>query len=107
MRKSTIHKHTRAGARTELAAAIGSELRRRRRSAGLSQSRLGDPLTRAFVSSVENGRTVPSVPALALLVDRLGITLGEFFSGVHSDMTGAYNALHEQHDPYPPSRRRR
>ena len=106
MRKSTIHKHTRAGPGSDLATAIGAELRRRRIDAGLTQQVLGTPLTRAFVSAVELGRTVPSIPALALLADRLGITLDEFFLGVHSEMTAAYNGGHEHH-PDAPSRHRR
>jgi transcriptional regulator with XRE-family HTH domain len=62
----------------------------------LTQASLGAPMTRAFVSSVERGRTVPSLPALALLVDRLNLSLSEFFLGVQSHMTAAYTSAHER-----------
>lgn len=62
--------------------ALGIELRSRRLAIGLTQEALGRPLTRAFVSSVESGRTVPSLPALRLMVDRLGVPLSTFFDGV-------------------------
>ena len=72
----------------------------------MTQSALGAPMTRAFVSAVETGRTVPSLPALALFADRLGMALDEFFFDVKVQMTVLYNAGHE-HDPDPTSRRRR
>jgi transcriptional regulator with XRE-family HTH domain len=106
VRESTIHKHSRAGAGSHLATAIGAELRRRRVDAGLTQAVLGTPLTRGFVSAVEHGRAVPSIPALALLADRLGITLDEFFLGVHSEMTTTYNGGHEHHSNAPSRHRR-
>jgi transcriptional regulator with XRE-family HTH domain len=58
------------------------ELRDRRRGSGLTQEALGAPLTKGFVSAVERGRIVPSLSALRLMTDRLGIPLGEFFRGV-------------------------
>jgi transcriptional regulator with XRE-family HTH domain len=106
MRTSSIAKHERAGAGTALSLAIGRELRRHRRSRGLSQASLGAPLTRGFVSAVERGRTVPSLPALVLFADRLEIPLDSFFSGVKREMTVLYNRGHERR-PYPPPRRRR
>ena len=72
----------------------------------MTQAALGAPLTRAFVSAVETGRTVPSLPALALLADRLGVALHDFFFGVNVQMTVLYNPGHE-HDQDPTSRRRR
>jgi DNA-binding transcriptional regulator YiaG len=68
--------------------ALGLELRDRRRGSGLTQEALGVPLTKAFVSAVEHGRTVPSLPALRLMTDRLGIPLGEFFRAVDRRSTG-------------------
>jgi transcriptional regulator with XRE-family HTH domain len=61
---------------------MGLELRDRRRGSGLTQQALGAPLTKGFVSAVEHGRTVPSLAALRLMTDRLGIALGEFFVSV-------------------------
>jgi transcriptional regulator with XRE-family HTH domain len=106
VRKSSIAKHHRAGAGSELSVAIGRELRLQRRARGLTQAALGAPLTRAFVSAVETGRTVPSLPALALLADRLEVPLDDFFVGVKVQMTVLYNPGHEL-DQDPTSRRRR
>jgi transcriptional regulator with XRE-family HTH domain len=107
VRTSSISKHQRAGTGTPLAAAIGRELLRRRTAKGLSQAALGAPLTRAFVSAVERGHTVPSIAALALLTDRLDAPLDVFFRGVNEQMTRVYSPAHEHHDPNPTSRRRR
>jgi transcriptional regulator with XRE-family HTH domain len=106
MRKSSIDKQTRGGAGSPLSLAIGRELRRRRRAEGLTQAALGEPLTRAFVCAVERGHAVPSIPALALLADRLGIALDEFFRGVNDQMTGVYSPAHGNGED-PTSRRRR
>jgi len=106
VRKSSIAKHKRAGAGSELSVAIGRELRRQRQARGMTQAALGAPLTRAFVSAVETGRTVPSLPALVLLADRLGLALDDFFFGVKVQMTVLYNPGHEHHED-PTSRRRR
>ena len=62
--------------------ALGLELRDRRRGSGLTQGALGAPLTKGFVSAVEHGRTIPSLPALRLMTDRLGVPLGEFLRSV-------------------------
>jgi transcriptional regulator with XRE-family HTH domain len=106
VRKSTIPKHFRAGPGSALSHAIGVELRRRRVSAGLTQEALGEPFTRAFVSAVERGHAVPSIPALAMLTDRLGLSLDTFFQGVNEQMTGVYNRAHGSRED-PTSRRRR
>ena len=106
MQKSSIPKHARAGPGSSQSLAIGRELRRRRVSAGLTQQALGDPFTRAFVSAVERGHAVPSIPALALLTDRLGTSLATFFDGVNEQMTGVYNLGHGNGED-PTSRRRR
>lgn len=66
---------------------LGQELRRRRTDRGLTQSALGEPLTKGFVSAVERGRSVPSLPALRLMTGRLGITLGEFLTSVENEST--------------------
>jgi transcriptional regulator with XRE-family HTH domain len=89
-----------------LAMAIGRELRRRRREAHLTQREVGDPFTRAFVCAVERGRALPSIAALAILLQRLDVRLDEFFSGVQEDMTIKYTAAHG-HRQKASSRRRR
>ncbi len=106
MRVSSIAKHHRAGSGSALSLAIGHELRTQRLARGLTQADLGDPLTRAYVSAVEHGHALPSIPALAMLTDRLGIALDDFFTGVNSRMTPRYNRRHgDTQDP--PTRRRR
>jgi transcriptional regulator with XRE-family HTH domain len=92
--KSTIAKHRDHGGRSPLARGIGRELRRRRVAAGLTQTDVGRPMTRGYVSAVELGRTVPSIPALALLLGRLGVPLDDFFEGVQQEMTVSYNPPH-------------
>jgi len=53
----------------------------------MTQATLGAPLSKGFVSAVERGRTIPSLPALRLMVGRLGITLGEFLMAVEEEST--------------------
>jgi hypothetical protein len=67
--------------------ALGRTIRRHRLERSLTQGALGDPLSRAYVSSVEAGRVIPSLPALRLMVLRLDLTLGEFFAEVESDLS--------------------
>lgn len=97
MRKSSIPKHFPPDRRLALAEAIGAELRRLRRRRGLTQGELGRPFTRAFVSAVELGYTIPSVPALVTLTERLGIGLDDFFWGVNQRWTTVYTRPHENH----------
>ena len=92
---------------------IGRELHRLRREHGMTQAVLGDPLSKAFVSAVERGRAMPSLPALQLMVDRLGTTMSVFFDGVERlgvdpELTAAYDAGHgrgEGQDPASGGRR--
>jgi transcriptional regulator with XRE-family HTH domain len=102
MRLSTISKrHT----HDRLANAIGQELRRRRLAARMSQGALGEPLTRAFVCAIERGRTLPSIPALSLLLTRLDCGFDEFFRGVQQEMTVVYTRSHGDRQEAPPRRR--
>lgn len=84
MRESSIAKHYGWGSESSFARGIGAELRRRRQAKGWTQAQLGDPLTKGFVSAVELGHVVPSLPALALMANRLGVTLAELFESVKS-----------------------
>jgi transcriptional regulator with XRE-family HTH domain len=75
---------------------LGSELRHERTACGLTQAALGDPLTRAFVSAVERGRTMPSLPALELMLRRVDVPMSTFFARVEArmvdqDLTAAYD----------------
>ena len=57
--------------------ALGSRIRELRIQAGLTQAELGAPMTRSFVSAIERGRAVPSLPALLLMSARLDVPIGE------------------------------
>lgn len=61
---------------------IGQVLREARQRQGLTQREVARPFSTAFVCSVELGKTMPSLPSLAILLERLGISLAEFFSEV-------------------------
>ena len=82
---STIAKHRRTGL-----VGLGSEIRRRRRSIGMTQAELGWPLTRAFVSSVEHGRCLPSLPAVALFAQRLGVSPADLLDPVKHELAALY-----------------
>ena len=92
---------------------IGEELRRGRIERGLTQSGLGSPLTRGFVSAVERGLAVPSLPALAHMLARLDLSLSEFFERVEDrlvepELTARYDSRHERGgDPQAAAPRRR
>lgn len=93
MDKSSISKHPASGQRLSssmdpaVRGAVGGTLRRHRLARSMTQGSLGHPLTRAYVSSVEAGRTVPSLPALRLMVLRLDMSLAEFFDEVDSALS--------------------
>lgn len=89
MRNATIFLATRYGTQ-RFAVAMGTELRALRRAAGLTQAQLAAPLTAAYVSSIEVGRVFPSVPALAMLLDRLGVSLAQYFAAVNSRLNPRY-----------------
>jgi transcriptional regulator with XRE-family HTH domain len=91
MRESSITKQALAGPRSPLAVAIGREIRRRRMAAGLSQTQVGRPLSRAFVSAVENGHTVPSLASLVLLAERLATDASTILESVKPDTTAVYD----------------
>ena len=82
MRESTISKHGRWGARSRFASAVGQTLRTERRRLRLSQQELAGGFSASFVSRVELGDAVPSLPALAYLAERIGLSLADFFDRV-------------------------
>lgn len=81
---ATILLVRRYGGGSAWAQAVGSELRSLRRARGLAQRELASPLTGAYVSSVERGRVVPSLPALLLLLEHLDVPASVFFERVNS-----------------------
>lgn len=82
MSLSTIYRQRRFGPNTPFARALGAEVRRVRCERGMTQAELGAPLTRSYVSAVELGRAVPSVPALAHIASRLGTEPGSLLPGL-------------------------
>jgi tetratricopeptide (TPR) repeat protein len=57
------------------AATIARRLRLARRAAGLTQLHLaGKEFSKSYISAIERGRLIPTLAALALLADRLGVT---------------------------------
>ena len=93
MGKSSICKQSMSGRRLSssmdpaVRGAVGGTLRRHRLARAMTQGDLGHPLTRAYVASGEAGRTVPSLPALRLMVLRLDLSLGEFFEEVDAALS--------------------
>jgi transcriptional regulator with XRE-family HTH domain len=84
--------HGRASALSE---GLGLELRRRRIAAHLSQEAVSAPMTRAFLSQVESGRTLPSIPALIVLAERLGTSADEVLRVVNIALNSEYSPSHE------------
>ena len=81
---------------------LGTEIRRRRHALGLSQTELGHPLTRAFVSAVESGQCIPSLSALVLLAQRLGTTGAVLLEAVNPRLEARYTHPHassQNHEP--------
>lgn len=93
--------HRFRGSNPEFARRLGSLIRTRRRELGLTQTQLGQPLTKGFISEVERGRSLPSLGALVLLAERLRVPvsylLGEVVNG---GLPEAYTARDEnEHAP--------
>jgi transcriptional regulator with XRE-family HTH domain len=86
MRLSTIAKHQAGGNGSSFARLLGAEIRRRRLGMGLSQDVLGRPLSRAFLSSVESGRVVPSLPSLLMIARRLNSTGAAILASVETQL---------------------
>ncbi len=90
--KSSIAKHFGWGPRSPTAVELGRRVRVRRRRLGLTQSQLGQPLSRSYVSALESGATMPSLGTLWLFSQRLGVTVGELIDGVNRSDPGSYTA---------------
>ncbi len=78
-----------------LRSGLGRELRRRRLAAHLSQLEMGLPLTRGYISQLESGKTLPSLPALIVLAQRLGTSADEILKSVNQTLSLEYPAAHE------------
>jgi transcriptional regulator with XRE-family HTH domain len=65
----------------------------------MTQAELGAPLTRSYVSAVERGRTVPSVPALAHMAARLGTNPGYLLPGVGKRPDPSHHGVRSRGQP--------
>jgi transcriptional regulator with XRE-family HTH domain len=74
---------------------LGIEIRRRRLEAHLSQSGMSSGLSRAFISQLESGRALPSLPALIVLAERLGTSADEILKSVNQALSVEYPVGHE------------
>lgn len=95
MGKASITNLLPGGRASELSSSLGSELRRRRLAARLSQEEMSAPMTRSYVSQVERGRTLPSLPALIVMAERLGTSADEVLREVNRTLNAEYAARHE------------
>ncbi len=101
MRLSSIYQHKSRHDEPD-AAILGSRIRELRIRAGLTQAELGSPMTRSFVSAVEHGRALPSLPALLLISARLGVPIGELLEELEWTWRDIYTEVHDGDHPPPP-----
>lgn len=85
---STITKHSEAGSGSTFARVLGGEVKRRRVALGLSQANVGRPLSRAFMSSVENGHLTPSLPSLLIIARQLNTSAAAILGSVETQLEG-------------------
>ena len=66
----------------------------------MTQTQLGQPLTKGFVSEVERGRSLPSLGALVLIAERLQVPVAYLLGEVKEDLSPVYTAPDEnEHAP--------
>jgi transcriptional regulator with XRE-family HTH domain len=61
----------------------------------MSQGDVSAPLTRSYVSQVEHGRVLPSIPALIVMAERLGTSADEVLRSVNRTLNSEYAARRE------------
>lgn len=94
MRKSSISVQRGQGAGSAVAIELGRRIRAARESRGLTQSQVGCPLTKSYVSAIERGTTLPSFGALLLLAEHLGLEPADLVVGVNRCATVPYSFHH-------------
>ena len=87
VRPSTISKSAIAGRGTRFARTLGSTIRQRRETLGLTQQEVGEPLSKSFISLVENGQVSPSLASLVLISARLEVPAWKLLRVVSHQMT--------------------
>jgi transcriptional regulator with XRE-family HTH domain len=95
MGKASITNLLPRGRARDLQLGLGSELRRQRLAAHLSQDQVSGPLTRAYLSQVERGQTMPSLAALIVLAEQLGTSADEVLRRVNVTLNSEYSPRHE------------
>src|SRR3954453_18714255 len=90
MIESSISKLSDLRPNSTFALALGRAIRDRRRARGLTQSELGHPFTKGFVSEVERGRSLPSLRALTFLANRLDVPVSELLGEVKEGLPDVY-----------------
>jgi transcriptional regulator with XRE-family HTH domain len=100
MEESSISKLSGPRPNSEFALTLGRAIRLRRQARGLTQSQLGYPFTKGFVSEVERGRSLPSLRALTFLAGRLDVPISELLDGVNGGLPRVYTPADEnEHTP--------
>jgi transcriptional regulator with XRE-family HTH domain len=94
MGKSSINRLLHVDPGSPAALEVGRRVRDRRREVGLTQEELARPLSKAFVSAVENGMALPSLGTLWLFAARLGTRVGDLVDGVNGVVTPRYTPRH-------------
>jgi transcriptional regulator with XRE-family HTH domain len=61
----------------------------------MTQTELGWPMTRGFVSAVEHGRCLPSLAALAQFAARLDVSAAELLDPVKHELAALYTQRHD------------
>lgn len=85
---------------SEFSVTLGRTIRDRRRALGMTQTELGRPFTKGFVSEVERGRSLPSLRALTFLAERLDIPVSELLESVKGGLPRVYTPADEnEHAP--------
>jgi transcriptional regulator with XRE-family HTH domain len=84
---------------------LGGEIKRRRQALGLSQADVGRPLTRAYVSAIEQGLCSPSLATLVQIAERLNTSPAELLDSVNPGLALVYTGRHATNrkrraDPY-------
>ena len=106
MHKSSISKLPDRGPNSAFALTLGRAIRTRRHALGLTQSELGRPMTKGFVSEVERGRSLPSLPALSFLADRLQVSVSALLDAVKGVLPRVYTPpVEDEHTQVSPRRR--
>ena len=103
MSKSSISKLHNIRPNSQFAVGLGNAIRERRRARGMTQSELAAPFTKGFISEVERGHSLPSLRALTLVADRLGVSASELLDSVKEGLPWVDTPADEdQHASAPP-----